>query len=170
VHHLPNAHPHDLWRWDGLRAIVGDGRYVVTDPDVVPDCGPDWPDRLAELLDRHPARLKAGLGLRIDDLPEHYADAGKVRAWEFQWRQPLLEPGVVDAPVDTTLALYQPLGQFPRFDLAPALRTTSPWVARHLTWYEDTANPTAEQAWYRAHATPGVSHWLDPDGYTGVRA
>lgn len=169
VHYRPNAHPRSLWEWDGLPGIVGTGRYVVTDPDVVADCPSDWLGLLNALLDRYPDRAKAGLGLRIDDLPEHYADAGKVRAWELKWRANRLEAGAYDAPVDTTLALYRPLVDQPHFALDPALRTPWPYEARHLTWYENTASPTDEAHYYRAHVTPGVSHWADPDLYMGVR-
>jgi hypothetical protein len=169
VHRRDNAHPRDLWKWDGLAGIVGSERYIVTDPDVVPDGWTnDWLWKLHDLLDRHPSHAKAGLALRIDDLPEHYAEAGKVRAWERQWWQTEVEPDVYDAPIDTTLALYRPLSEQPTFDLAPALRLGGPYQATHLTWYEDTANPTDEQLYYRAHAVPGVSHWVDPDRYVGV--
>lgn len=168
VHHRDNAHPRSLWDWDGLAAIVGNRRYVVTDPDVVPDphCPADWPAHLDMLLDLHPTAVKAGLGLRIDNLPAQNADAGKVREWEAQWWRAPTGLGAYDAPVDTTLALYQPLTTGPAFSLGPAVRSDYPYVAWHLPWYEITDDPTLEVAYYRDHAISGVSHWLDPDAYT----
>lgn len=172
VHHRPNGHPRSLWQWDGLARIVGSWRYVVTDPDVVPDpdCPEDWPAKLSGLLDRWPRAVKAGLGLRIDDLPADNPDATKVRDWEAQFWQHPLEPGAFNAAVDTTLAMYQPLSQQPRFELGPAIRTDAPYLARHLTWYETPDTLTDEIRWYRQHATPGTSHWADPDRYMGVKA
>ena len=45
-------------------------RYIVTDCDVIPDesCPFDWVETLEFLLDKHPNRVKIGLGLRTDDL------------------------------------------------------------------------------------------------------
>jgi len=167
VHHRPNDHPRSLWTWDHLPRIVGTWRYVVTDPDVVPDpsCPTDWPVHLNSLLDRWPVAVKAGLGLRIDDLPDDNPDSPKVQDWEAQWWQQPLEVGAFNAAVDTTLAMYPPLNQRPHFALGPAIRTDRPYVARHLTWYETPECITDETVYYRRHATPGVSHWVDPDLY-----
>jgi hypothetical protein len=167
VHRLPNGHPRTLWKWPGLRRVVGRCRYVVTDPDVVPDEGApaDFVARLDELLDRYAGRAKAALGLRVDDLPDHYAEAERVRAWESRFWSVELEPGVFDARTDTTLALYPALSERPAFALGPALRTGPPLTARHLPWYEDSARADAELEHYRRHAAVGASHWLDPDLY-----
>ncbi|HWB34990.1 MAG TPA: hypothetical protein VHA75_03095 [Rugosimonospora sp.] len=164
-----NAHPRDVWESGRLAPYVGSERFVLTDPDVIaPDT--DWLPRLHDLLDRYPTRVKAGLALRLDDLPGCNRDTVKVRAWEHQWWQTEVEPGVYDALVDTTLALYRPLSELPRtFLLGPALRLADVHSARHLTWYEDTINPGEEITYYRTHVTPGVSHWADPDLYMGVK-
>ena len=52
--------------------------YVVTDPDVVPvpECPSDAVEHFREALLRYPRYFKAGFGLVIDDLPEHYEHAG----------------------------------------------------------------------------------------------
>jgi hypothetical protein len=174
VHRLGDAHPRDLWtheNGDFLRRIVGDRRYVVTDPDVVPDeyCPPGWLDYLHQVLNERLDRVKVGLGLRTDDLPERYVHRDTVRAWEAQWHKPLPDaPHLHAASVDTTLALYRPLWCQPTFALDPALRTGPPYLARHLTWYEDSANPSEEATWYREHvARTGLppSHWLDPEAF-----
>lgn len=140
---------------------------MVTDPDVVPDddCPNDWVSYLGRLLDVRPGWVKAGLGLRVDDLPEHYEHAAQVKTWEQQWWEWEISDQVYNASVDTTLALYRSLDENPRFALNPSLRTGKPYVARHLTWYENSATPTEEDRYYRAHATPLVSHWADPGAY-----
>lgn len=178
-----NWHPRDLWRAGGPIALnVRPGeRFIVTDCDIMPDrdCPADWVGQLGQLLDEQPAARKAGLGLRTDDLPAHYARADEVREWERAF-QNVADGGhlhhtvaldtAVWADIDTTLALYRnelrgvdPLSPEP-FRLGPALRTRLPYVAQHLAWYEDSANPTPEQVFYRKRAQYG--HWRNPDGYT----
>lgn len=168
-----NRHPRDLWRHDGpiWMHTMSRERFIVTDCDVVPDgdCPADWVERLGALLDEQPSAVKAGLGLRTDDLPEHYEHAATVREWERQYQH--IDDGgnlhaslalgtAVWADIDTTLAMYQ---YFEPFALGPAIRMRAPYVARHLAWYEDTANPTPEQMFYRERAAYG--HWRAPEGF-----
>ena len=126
------------WQWEPFRQACGTGRYVVTDPDVVPaqDCPADWLAHLGRVLDVYPGWQKAGLGLRTDNLPAHYRYRDQVVAWESQFARSQVEPGIFGAPVDTTLALYHPLSDWDRFTLA-ALRTGAPYTADHLAWHED---------------------------------
>lgn len=138
--------------------------YVYTDPDVVPapDCPLDALDHFAELLARYQTVSKAGFGLRIDDLPDHYAHKEAVLTWEQQFWERALEPGVYYAPVDTTFALYRPGSGFV---IDSAIRTGPPYVARHDTWYLDLAHPGDEERFYRSRAaaetvhSPRTSHW-----------
>lgn len=165
VYRRGTRHPRDLWTWPQLPSLTGDGRYLVTDPDVLPDAPSDWPTRLHLALDRHPDAVKAGLGLRVDDLPARYEHAEQVRRWEAQhWAWPCGD-GLYRAAVDTTLALYRPLSEHSGFALGPALRTGSPYLARHLPWYQDSTCPTDETAWYLHNLPVGVSHWADPASY-----
>lgn len=153
VHWRGDQPPRALWDWDGLPGIVNDVRYVVTDPDVVLDCPADWLCRMADEL--RPDRVKVGLGLRLDDLPDTPL-AKSVTAWETPFWQDRAGD-VYRAPVDTTIALYQPVTVEPRFQLYPAVRMAAPYLARHLPWY--ATSDTAEDIHYRAHVLPGASHW-----------
>lgn len=164
-----NRHPRDLWRPGGpIDHCVPPGeQFIVTDCDVVPDeaCPGIWVDLLHGLLDANPAAVKAGLGLRTDDLPPSFAHAALVRDWEAKFQPPIAAPvngglPAVWADIDTTLSLYR---RYEPFKLGPAIRTTAPYLARHLPWYEDTANPTPEQAFYYSRAEHG--HWRAPDGF-----
>jgi hypothetical protein len=167
VYHLPNDIPRKLWEWHGLRRIVGSRRYIVTDPDVVPQasCPASWVGYLHQVLDENPGWLKVGLGLRLDDVPDYYSNKDKVWKWEAGYWRHVAGKGLFNAPVDTTLALYRSLDACDQFRLAPALRTGSPYLARHLTWYEDDRNPTPEILHYRQNVAPDISHWVDPDQY-----
>jgi hypothetical protein len=148
--------PHALWDGDLLAGLVGDSRYLVTDPDIVLDSPADWLDRLGEELDCGDV-VKAGLGLRLDDLPDTQL-AAKVRAWEAPFWTSRRPSGAWAAPVDTTLALYPPV-RSGGFRLAPAARLDSPYLIRHLPWYGD--DDPAESSYYRARAHPGSSHWIN---------
>lgn len=146
--------------WDAgvLDTIRHDGPFVVSDCDIVPDDGSplDAVDHFADLLMRYADVDKVGFGLRIDDLPRTYAFRDEAIAWESQFWEHEIESGVFRAEIDTTFALYRataPAGS------RRALRTGPPYVARHLSWYVDSAHLSAEEQHYRAHVRPGVSHW-----------
>lgn len=149
-----------IWDLGVVDALGIDGRYVVTDPDVVPDaeCPDDLFDHLAALLDRYDDVAKVGLGLRTDDLPPEYGHRDAVIAWEAPFRTRPREAGVYDAPVDTTFALYR--AECRNHLIEPALRTDTPYVARHLTWYLDTADLPADERYYRRHAAPAIANWV----------
>ena len=133
--------------------------FVVSDPDVIPedDCPSDALDHFRELLERYPETDKVGFGLRVDDLPDHYPLADAVRDWEARFWIDEVEPGVYRADIDTTFALYRPLDR--RHDEGRALRTGSPFVARHLPWYIDPLTMSDEDRYYREHADPVISNW-----------
>ncbi len=159
VHFRGDQPPRSLWEWTGLAEIVGDRPYLVTDPDVIldPDCPDDWLSQLADHL-THGALVKAGLGLRLDDLPPTPL-AAKAREWEqYFWAERAPEQAW-RAPVDTTLALYPPLSRQSGFALSPAVRLDAPYLLRHLPWYGDL--DPGETDYYRAHALPGTSHWIN---------
>jgi hypothetical protein len=167
VMHRGGGHPRTLWDWEPFREACGTGRYVVTDCDVVPseECPLDWPGQLSWLLDRHPEYSKAGLGLRLDRIPDTYQRKDHVLKWERKFWADRLDGAqlngakVYKAPVDTTLALYQPLTER-EFDISlSALRIGHPYVADHLAWYEDYAELDEELRYYHEHAEPGISYW-----------
>jgi SAM-dependent methyltransferase len=147
--------------WDGqyLERFGVTGPFVYTDSDVVPDksCPADVIARLASYLRKYPHILKAGLGLRIDDLPESYTFRREVAAWERQfWRAPVCR-GAVLAQIDTTFALYRPNSQF---GIIPALRTGWPYLARHETWYQDSTSLSDEQQYYASEVEKTArSNW-----------
>lgn len=161
-HHVRRTHA-NLWHtapW--LSGLVPElnrhAPIVVTDPDVVPDeaCPLDALDHFAAVLEAHPDIAKVGFGLRIDDLPAHYAHRDTVVAWEQKYWEHEVQPGLYAAPIDTTFAMYRAgVG----YVLDPALRTGAPYLARHLGWYEDSAHPSDELLHYRAHADPLTTNW-----------
>jgi len=163
-----NIGPQSFWAAGVVEEHAGNSRYVVTDPDLLPtsDCPSDALERFDELLDRYPERQKAGFGLKIDDLPAWYKHTNMVRLWEQQFWRRELEPGVFDADIDTTFALYR--AEVASFGYGPALRTGAPYMARHTPWYSDSSRPTAEDRFYHQRylrerqAEPGIrTTWND---------
>ncbi len=156
-----------LWQAPGVFERTKGRRFVYTDPDVIPvaDCPLDALDRFSELLDRYKLPNKAGFGLRIDDIPDHYRHKQDVLASELgMWQWPV-EKGVFYAPIDTTFALYRENGTWAR----EALRTGLPYIARHDSWYLDLDRLTPEEAFYQQRAafatahTSGMAHWVAPE-------
>jgi hypothetical protein len=146
------------WR-RGVFAELGiTSRFVLTDPDVVPDpdCPLDAIEYFGEILDAYPDRVKAGFGLRIDDLPGSYRHKAKVERWEAQfWERPL-GPRLYDADIDTTFALHREPAPH---RLGPSVRTGYPYLARHTTWYLDEGALSEEERFYRSRARPDVVNW-----------
>ena len=134
--------------------------FIVSDPDVVPDegCPPDALLRFRALFDEFPEVHKVGFGLRIDDLPDHFALRDDVVRWEEQFWTDVAKPGVFRAAIDTTFAMYRPL-EGRRHNSACSLRTGAPYVARHLPWYVDSSDLDEEESYYRKHADPTVTNW-----------
>lgn len=155
VHRLGQNYGHvALWNAGVLSKFGVTGRFVYTDPDVVPgdDCPKDAIEHLSRLLDRHPHLVKIGLGLRIDDLPDHYKFKQEVLRWESQFWRYAAGPGLFGAAVDTSFALYRSQN-----NTGPAARTDHPYVARHESWYVNSAAIDDEERHYRSRAT--CTHW-----------
>jgi hypothetical protein len=153
--------------WDSgvIDIHVGkDEYYVSTDGDVVPEsfCPADVLPLLRQLLDRHPEHCKAGLGLRIDNLPPWFRHRREVVRWERQFWNTTIPadvdgwPPLYEAPIDTTFAMYRPAA---RPSLDKAIRTGFPYVARHEPWYANDWLPNRERRYYRAHARQDITSW-----------
>jgi len=153
------GNPRDLWGRPQFREAAADGPYVVTDPDVIPDegCPLDWPQHLENLVYAH-NQPKVGLGLRVDDLPDHYPRKRQVLEWEQQYWQRQVADGVFEAGTDTTIAVNRALRGSDGHSLG-GYRSGSPYLARHLAWYEDPSNLPEDVAYYYAHIQTGISFW-----------
>lgn len=124
--------------------------YVYSDPDILlqPDCPRDFVYHLYSHLVKYPAKEKAGVALKIDDLPGYYSHKQEAIKNEKPFWEKQLEKDVYDAPVDTTLALYRPLA-FGNAEECEAIRVGGQLAAQHLTWYQDSANLSEEELFYK---------------------
>jgi hypothetical protein len=152
-----------LWKTDIYNKFKRN-YYIYSDPDILPvdECPDDFIEFFLQKLKQFKDIEKIGFGLKIDDLPDYYEDKKKVIEWESQFWTNKVEENIYDAHIDTTFALYKPMTNYVT-DTVRAYRTAGKYVARHLPWYENTAMPTEEDAYYRAHVRRGASHWIVPE-------
>jgi hypothetical protein len=145
-----------LWKSD-LWPEIREQFYIYTDPDVIliEQCPKDFVIQLFVTLLRFPSAGKVGLGIKIDDIPEHYPLKNEVLSREKQyWINPV-GPQIYLAPIDTTFALYRPKAQGGYW--LKALRLGGDCLLKHLPWYEDENNLSEEESFYRQHATSDSS-------------
>lgn len=157
LHHAPKF---VLWDFDIVKVANQENkRFIYTDCDVVPDCPSDWINVLHRLLTRHLTFSKAGLGLRLNDIPDHYAHKKKVLEHEKQFYEKAVEAGAYDSQIDTTLALYRPKARHGFI----AIRTGGKYLARHIPWYYDTNNLPEEELHYLRNLHPISTFWTKRD-------
>lgn len=160
IFRLQNDGPWKIWEHEKIKEIMRSNYYVVSDSDVVPDeFPPPHPhnaiERFLLLLERYQHVQKVGFGLRIDDIPDRYTHKMAVLRWEARYWRKEIEPGVYEAPIDTTFALYRPSDTFS----TTALRTGAPYLARHMPWYLDVDNLPDDEKWYQERANPAYGTW-----------
>ena len=161
VHYLGHNYGHlALWR-SGLHKKLCKGFYVYTDPDILPDpsCPPDFLNYFLKQILKYRYKEKIGFSLCIEDLPDNYDKKKEVIAWEEAFWGKKLNEELYDAPIDTTFALYKPFTNGNLW-VQNAIRTGKPYIARHLPWYENSAELGEEEKFYRNTLREGASHWI----------
>ena len=93
---------------------------------------------------------KIGFGIRIDDLPSYFTLKESVVKYEQVYWSKEIEPGLFDANIDTTFALYKPFSnlKFGEVYTLNSFRFGSPYLVKHLPWYIDNGNLTDEDLNY----------------------
>lgn len=154
-----------LWRSGRFQDVIERQRFILNDSDVVPDatCPVDIAAHLDELLDRYPRHTKAGLSLRVDDLPDHYAFKQQVISWEEPFWVTRLDDGNFEGAIDTTFALYRPGVHCSQEQWWRSIRTAPPYSARHLPWYQDTSVSSEEDLFYQRAVVGISSQWSITD-------
>lgn len=148
-----------LWK-SGLYKQFKGQYYVYTDPDVVPaDFVPDnYIEYFYSIMQKYRNAEKVGFGLRIDNIPDCYEKKMQVINWEKQFYQQKISDNLYRAAIDTTFALYRPYVSGPANFYVLHIRTGYPYLAEHLPWYQDSANPTEEDLYYKNHVQTST-HW-----------
>lgn len=135
------------------RLVNGMGRFMIVDCDMLfTGCPTNLIPYCMEALDRYDDVLKCGPGLWVTDLPPTLPCLKQVLATELQWWvKPIsLDPTWFEANLDTTCALHdadRAMRKVGRF-----MRSDSPYMIRHLTWYLNPANVPEDELYYYRHA------------------
>jgi hypothetical protein len=148
---------------------MGHPYYCVTDSDLdLTAVPPDVMGVLRRGLEQYPAKVKAGLSLRLDDLPSTPL-AKRAYDWEHPhfWNPADRVGDWYACGIDTTFAMYRAGDAWGATKIRSALRHVPPYTARHLPWYV-TEPCSAEEAYYREHADYRWATWVRWGRETGA--
>lgn len=133
--------------------------YVYTDSDMEIDesCPKDFMEHFVKILQSNITAQKVGFGIRIDDLPDSYLDKDNVINWESQFWNKEVKPGLYQAWIDTTFALYRPYCKGATNPCHKVFRTGYPYLIKHLPWY-NLIELKEEDAYYLSRIETST-HW-----------
>lgn len=133
--------------------------YVYTDSDMEIDesCPKNFMEHFVKILQNNWTAQKVGFGIRIDDLPDSYLQKESVIEWESQFWKKEVEPGLYQAWVDTTFALYRPYCKGAANHCHKVFRTGYPYLIRHLPWYNMSEFKSEEEFYLSMIKTS--THW-----------
>lgn len=144
-----------------IYSMIGDGPHLFTDPDIDFDTLAD--DFLCRLIDLSETLKipKVGVALEIPDereIKQAAAEGLSVRQNEQKyWTNPIAE-NIFDAPVDTTLHLFNPKYFTNPDEFIQGIRVAGPgFTVRHLPWYKTDPMPPDEYLYYKSRDI-GYSH------------
>ena len=99
---------------------------------------------------------KAGLAIRIDDIPESEYSQSIHAIEDRYWLRRLKHPTrkVYDAILDTTFSVVR---TDTPYMWGPAVRVAGMFTCRHIPWYNDFKNLSEEEQYYIEHADIKIS-------------
>ena len=158
---MRNLGPQAFWHGHFNSEFKDGDYYVVTDSDVVPaqECPFDLVEKLVNVFEKYNIQqcTKVGPGIRIDNLPDHYARKADVIRHESQFWKTLVDENLYDGAVDTTFGLYRTKAFVEPGP--PQFRLGFPYVIEHRPWYIDSNNRHIEDEYYAAHINRSWSCW-----------
>jgi hypothetical protein len=119
----------------GMGLLPVDRPYIITDDDcaITDDCPDDFVEKMLAVLKAWPEVPKVGLGINTANFPDpppaRYSHSFKMEKLVATY--PMLAPGVRDAPIDTTFAMYRAGGEWPG---VCGVRLEAPYLIEHLPW------------------------------------
>lgn len=154
-----NAGFTSIWK-TGIYKDFWNSYYVYTDSDIVlgDECPPDFMEYFLDILNKYKFCHKVGFALSISDLPDCYMKKDDVINHESQFWEKEIAPGLYDARIDTTFALYRPYCKGPSNSYKFVIRVGGKYTCKHQPWYVDTKNPTKEDIAYLNSVTQST-HW-----------
>lgn len=140
----------------GLYKMLGDCPHLYTDPDIDFDVLADnFVSRLIDLSEE--LKLpKTGCAMEIPSREEMKPKFDYDTEMEHGYWQKTVAENIYDAPVDTTLHLFNP--KYYASAYFTGVRVAGPgFVVRHLPWYRNDPMPEEEYAFYKSMDS-GYSH------------
>lgn len=139
-----NMQSYALWDCGELARVRDEPWVVYTDSDIELNPMSGWflIDGLIQKAEKY-NQTKAGLALKIDDLPDNVFTE-HIRNSESKFWINKLEEDVYDAHVDTTFCIVKPT----RTIQYNAIRVAGDLTAKHIPWYTDFDNLTEEEKYY----------------------
>lgn len=142
VHYGPNYGHHAIFQSGVINDIVEDWCfYTDSDIQLNPNMPKDYQKVMFDLAIGYNYN-KIGLALSINDLPDHYMLKPQVIRNESGWWQQKILDNVYRADTDTTFCLIKKCDQF------DSLRIAGDFTAKHMPWYLDLDNLSAEEQYY----------------------
>lgn len=145
----------------GLYKRFWKGYYIYTDSDIClpDDCPVNFVERLWGVMQRKPFLEKCGCALRIDNIPDTFAQKRQVVDWEQQfWKNRMRDvEEVYMGGVDTTFAMYRPM-IIPYLSNTVNCRVAGELIVVHVPWYVDSNNLSDEEKYYKEHCQTST-HW-----------
>lgn len=145
--------------------------FVYTDSDIIlPDNLPtNWKEVMLNLLYKYPDYKKIGLGIRIDDIPDHYRFRNQVLRNEGRWWIYPIEEDVYIADTDTTFFMIKNFGDNCYLSLRVC---TQDMMCRHHGWYLNLNDLDDEEIFYlnslENKTTQYSKQHKEPDNFTDL--
>lgn len=140
-----------IYNSDYINKFEGWIAYSDSDIELNGNTPQEFVERMIQLTEKY-NRIKAGLALRVDDIPD--TRYGLYVKWQEEryWKQQL-GPEVYDSHVDTTFSVIQ-VGQPFTYQ---AIRIAGDMTARHIPWYLDYENLNEEELYIIEHSNSEYS-------------
>ena len=139
----------------GLELIPEEGPYIVSDDDcaLTDDCPDDFVKKMLSVLKKYPEVVKVGLGINTANFPDPAPTRYKVSLDSERQIQnyPMLAPGIRNAPIDTTFAMYR--DQF--WPGVGGVRLEAPYLIEHLPWLNAEYSDEEKDYYHR----PDMTTW-----------
>jgi glycosyltransferase involved in cell wall biosynthesis len=169
IRYLKNEGHLAVWS-TGIYKELGD-YFIYTDSDLELNLNMPYSYQIFmyNLMQKYEIN-KIALGIKINDLPDHYRYKNQVIRNEGRWWLEEVEPDIYKADTDTTFSLMRNIGD----NMYKSLRICKPdFICKHVPFYIDLENLDEEEKYYIENigervTTQYTKQHKEPKKYTDV--
>jgi len=169
IRYLKNEGHLAVWS-TGIYKELGD-YFIYTDSDLELNLNMPYSYQIFmyNLMQKYEMN-KIALGIKINDLPDHYRYKNQVIRNEGRWWLEEVEPDIYKADTDTTFSLMRNIGD----NMYKSLRICKPdFICKHVPFYIDLENLDEEEKYYIENigervTTQYTKQHKEPKKYTDV--